>query len=147
MSCDHKHHILQINNLSVSFRQYENGRSHRQIDLPVISRLSVSVHEGEIVAVVGSSGSGKSLLAHAILDLLPYNAVCSGEIYFNGEPLDCKAAGEKHCLRAPEYDLPGSSDESGKTGKRRTGRRAGQKAAGTVPALRAWTGDGRKVSL
>lgn len=88
MSCDHKHHILQINNLSVSFRQYENGRSHRQIDLPVISRLSVSVHEGEIVAVVGSSGSGKSLLAHAILDLLPYNAVCSGEIYFNGEPLD-----------------------------------------------------------
>lgn len=88
MSCNDKHHILQINDLSVSFLQYENNRSRKQIQLPVISKLSVSVHDGEIVAVVGSSGSGKSLLAHAILDLLPYNAVCSGEMYFNGEPLD-----------------------------------------------------------
>ena len=52
------------------------------MDLPVISRLNVTVHEGEIVAVVGSSGSGKSLLAHAILGLLPSNAMCSGEFFF-----------------------------------------------------------------
>lgn len=90
MSCGNKRHILQINDLSVSFLQYENNKSNRQIELPVISKLSVSVHEGEIVAVVGSSGSGKSLLAHAILDLLPYNASCSGEMYFNEEPLDEK---------------------------------------------------------
>ena len=57
------------------------------MDLPVISRLNVTVHEGEIVAVVGSSGSGKSLLAHAILGLLPSNAMCSGEFFFLQEPL------------------------------------------------------------
>ena len=37
--------------------------------------------------MVGSSGSGKSLLAHAILDMLPYNARTGGRMYFNGELL------------------------------------------------------------
>lgn len=87
MSCTNKRHILEIDDLSVSFMQYENTKSSRQVELPVISRLSVSVHEGEIVAVVGSSGSGKSLLAHAILDLLPYNAKVGGEMFFDGELL------------------------------------------------------------
>lgn len=87
MSCTDKRHILEIDELSVSFLQYENNRSSRQIELPVISKLSVAVHEGEIVAVVGSSGSGKSLLAHAILGMLPYNATVGGEIYFDGELL------------------------------------------------------------
>lgn len=50
----------------------------------------MSVHEGEIVAIVGSSGSGKSLLAHAVLDILPYNADISGSIYFQGELLTHK---------------------------------------------------------
>lgn len=87
MSCTNKRHILEIDELSISFRQYESDKSSRQVDLPVISKLSVSVHEGEIVAVVGSSGSGKSLLAHAILGLLPYNAKVTGEMYYDGELL------------------------------------------------------------
>lgn len=87
MSCTNKPHILEINELSVSFLQYENRRGTRQVELPVISGLSVSVHAGEIVAIVGSSGSGKSLLAHAILDMLPYNAKVGGQIYFCEEPL------------------------------------------------------------
>ena len=48
----------------------------------MISGLSVAVREGELVAVVGSSGSGKSLLAHAILGILPYNANVSGTMKF-----------------------------------------------------------------
>lgn len=87
MSCTNKEHILEIDELSVSFLQYENSRSSRQIELPVISKLSVSVHAGEIVAIVGSSGSGKSLLAHAILDMLPYNARVGGKIYYGEELL------------------------------------------------------------
>jgi len=88
MSCTNKRHILEIEELSVSFLQYENDASSRQVELPVISKLSVSVHEGEIVAVVGSSGSGKSLLAHAVLGLLPYNAHVTGNMYYDGELLD-----------------------------------------------------------
>lgn len=87
MSCTNKEHILEIDELSVSFWQYENSRSSNQIELPVISKLSVSVHVGEIVAIVGSSGSGKSLLAHAILGMLPYNAKVGGKMYYRNEVL------------------------------------------------------------
>jgi peptide/nickel transport system ATP-binding protein len=77
--------ILQIKNLSISFTQYD--KRLRQIDLKVIRDLNVSVHEGELVAAVGASGSGKSLLAHAILGILPQNCNARGDICFNGELL------------------------------------------------------------
>lgn len=88
MSCLNKRHILEIEDLSITFSQY--GKGLEQVDLPVISNLNVSVHEGEIVAIIGSSGSGKSLLAHAILGLLPYNASLSGKMYFDGQELTPK---------------------------------------------------------
>ncbi len=71
--------ILKVKDLSISFTQY-NGLKKETTQ--TIHNLSVSVHEGEIVAIVGASGSGKSLLAHSILGILPYNATLSGEIYF-----------------------------------------------------------------
>lgn len=85
MACMNHKHILQIKNLSVSFTQYEQGL--RKIDLKVIRNLNVSVGEGELVAVVGSSGSGKSLLAHAILGILPQNCDAAGNIWFQDELL------------------------------------------------------------
>ena len=77
--------VLQVDNLSVSFSMYNKGLSKR--DLEVIHELSIDVKKGEIVAVVGSSGSGKSLLAHAIMGILPYNSEMDGEIWFLGERL------------------------------------------------------------
>lgn len=80
--------VLDIKDLTISFTQYEKGL--KQIDLEVIHNLNVSVKPGEVVAVVGSSGSGKSLLAHAVLGLLPSNCNVSGFISFNGELMDAK---------------------------------------------------------
>jgi peptide/nickel transport system ATP-binding protein len=74
-----------VRELSISFRQYARG--FRRAELPVIRDLSVTIHAGELVAVVGSSGSGKSLLAHGILGILPYNATMAGEILYAGEAL------------------------------------------------------------
>ena len=39
------------------------------------------------MAVVGSSGSGKSLLAHGVMGVLPYNASMGGRILYCGEEL------------------------------------------------------------
>jgi oligopeptide/dipeptide ABC transporter, ATP-binding protein, C-terminal domain len=72
--------VLKVDGLSVSFRMYEKGLEQK--DLEVISNLNVSVRAGEILAVAGSSGSGKSLLAHAILGILPTNAKVSGEMKY-----------------------------------------------------------------
>ena len=80
--------VLSVEHLSVKFTQYERG--FRQIELPAIRDLSLTVKEGEMVAVVGSSGSGKSLLAHAVLGILPYNAVTGGRIDYDGMELTGK---------------------------------------------------------
>lgn len=82
---EEKKTVLSVEHLSVTFIQYERG--WHKVKLPVIQDLSLTVREGEMVAVVGSSGSGKSLLAHAVLGILPYNASAGGNIIYDGEPL------------------------------------------------------------
>lgn len=77
--------LLEVKDMSISFRMYEKGLS--QYDLKVISDLSISVHKGELLAIVGSSGSGKSLLAHGIMGVLPGNATLTGNIQYQGEEL------------------------------------------------------------
>lgn len=78
--------LLEIHDLSVSFRMYDHGLEQK--DLQVISDLHLTVFPGEIVAVAGSSGSGKSLLASAILGILPGNAAVGGRMLYKGQELD-----------------------------------------------------------
>ena len=92
--------ILQVDRLSISFSQYTRGAARR--DLPVIRDLSFSLPAGQVTAVVGASGSGKSLLAHAILGLLPYNSRAEGEILYRGAPLTPERAA---ALRGREIAL------------------------------------------
>lgn len=77
--------LLEIHDLSVSFRMYDGNLE--QHSLEVISDLHLTVHPGEIVAIAGSSGSGKSLLASAILGILPGNAILGGHLHYKGEEL------------------------------------------------------------
>ncbi|MBQ2961839.1 MAG: ABC transporter ATP-binding protein [Methanobrevibacter sp.] len=77
--------LLDVENVSISFIQYTKGLNQR--DLKVITDLTLDIAEGEILAVLGSSGSGKSLLAHAIFGILPENARLNGKIKFKGKEL------------------------------------------------------------
>ena len=95
-----KEPILKVKDLGISFSQYTNGLVRG--DLNVIRNLDIELYEGEILAVVGSSGSGKSLLAHAILGILPDNACTQGDIIYKGEILDEK---RKEKLRGDEIVL------------------------------------------
>jgi peptide/nickel transport system ATP-binding protein len=83
-----KEPLLEIHDLSVSFRMYDHGLE--QTDLKVISDLHLTVYPGEIVAIAGSSGSGKSLLASAILGILPGNATVYGHISYKGQQLSAE---------------------------------------------------------
>ena len=82
---EEKQPLLEISDLSVSFRMYDGSLEQRQ--LQVISSLSLTVYPGEVLAVAGSSGSGKSLLAAAILGILPANAAVGGAMRYGGQPL------------------------------------------------------------
>lgn len=83
-----KETLLEIHNLSVSFTMYDHGLERKK--LKVISDLYLDVKPGEIVAVAGSSGSGKSLLSEAVLGILPENATVEGHLHYKGEELTKK---------------------------------------------------------
>ena len=87
----HGHHLLQVENLCVSFSMYDPDEPFfraRKRDVKVIDNLGISVHEGEIVAVVGASGSGKTLLADAVMGLFEPNATVTGTVWFDGVQQD-----------------------------------------------------------
>ena len=78
--------ILEVKNLNIGFNMYDkllNQKLHQ-----MIFDLNVTIKKGEILAIAGSSGSGKSLMAHAILGILPKNTVVSAEIKFKNEIVD-----------------------------------------------------------
>jgi peptide/nickel transport system ATP-binding protein len=84
--------MLEVNNLSVAFRRYDGitSRSHTVC----LRDVSLSLSESEVMAIVGASGAGKSLFAHAILGVLPSNAEVHGSITLAGERLTAKRQAE-----------------------------------------------------
>jgi peptide/nickel transport system ATP-binding protein len=92
--------LLEVRNFSVGFRQYDKGLYQK--DLEVIHNFTIDIYPGEILSVVGASGSGKSLLAHAILGLLPSNAYTAGSLKFNGQELSQE---KKEALRGRDIAL------------------------------------------
>lgn len=92
--------LLAVEGLSISFAQYTRGLRRRTIS--AVRDLSLTVQAGEMVAIVGASGSGKSLLAHSLLGILPYNATEQGSIYFGGQLLTQR---RREALRGKEIVL------------------------------------------
>ncbi len=78
--------LLSLEDLSIGFTRYTGLTRSRTVS--GVTSLDLDIAPGEILAVIGASGSGKSLLAQAILGVLPANAAVSGRILFDGAPLD-----------------------------------------------------------
>lgn len=51
---------------------------------PIVSDADMTIADGERVGLIGSSGSGKSMIAKAMLGLLPLTAVTNGSIDMGG---------------------------------------------------------------
>jgi len=108
--------LLEVKDFSLTFRQY--GKGLRERELEVIRRFNLTVYPGEIVAVIGASGSGKSLLANAVLGILPNNAQTKGVLNYRGKSLSRQ---KQKALRGKEISLIPQSvnalDPLMKTGK------------------------------
>lgn len=67
--------------------------------------LSLSLRPGEILALVGESGCGKSLLARAILGLPPENAKLEGQILFQQRDLLRLSEAELRSIRGRQISM------------------------------------------
>lgn len=74
--------LLKVEDLKISFR---NGKNYLQ----VVRGVDLEVGKGEIVGILGESGSGKTVSSNSIIGLIDdeEGRIDSGEIYFNGENL------------------------------------------------------------
>ena len=70
--------ILKIQDLSIC---YPNNREL------VLDNLNLEIQRGETLAVIGSSGCGKSTIAKSVLQILPYGTFIKGEIFVAGRNL------------------------------------------------------------
>jgi len=83
--------LLEVNHLSVSF-------DTAQGEARAVRDVSFSLKAGEVLAIVGESGCGKSVLCKSILKLLPGTArIKGGSIIVDGR--DITACGEREMRR------------------------------------------------
>jgi ABC-2 type transport system ATP-binding protein len=65
--------FVEISNLNKQFSQHQ-----------VLDQLNLTIHAGEIVAILGENGAGKTTLLNIMLGLLPAD---SGEVQLFGQPV------------------------------------------------------------
>lgn len=81
--------VLEAKNV---VKHFTDGKS----TVEVIKGLSLKVHAGEFVSIVGSSGSGKSTLLHVLGGL---DRPTAGQVWLNGQRFDHMGEAERGYLR------------------------------------------------
>ena len=69
--------VLAVRNLGIALRGH--GRASRIVDA-----VDLTIGPGEIIALLGESGCGKSLTALAVMGLLPASFIAQGRVIFEG---------------------------------------------------------------
>lgn len=77
-------------------RNLRKAYQKHKIAVPVLHGVDVEVREGEFLAVIGSSGSGKSTMLHLLGTLDQPDA---GSVHFNGRRIDDLPSAERDTLR------------------------------------------------
>jgi oligopeptide/dipeptide ABC transporter ATP-binding protein len=72
--------LLEVSDLRVTFRA-------RGTSIFAVQGISYTVEPGQTLAIIGESGSGKTVSARAVMGLLPGSASVSGSVRFRGEEL------------------------------------------------------------
>ncbi|MEV6897438.1 ABC transporter ATP-binding protein [Amycolatopsis sp. NPDC051372] len=92
--------LLEVEDLQVEFRTSDGVAN-------VLNGVSYSVHAGETLAVLGESGSGKSVTAQTIMGILdmPPGVITGGSIRYRGEDLLTATPERRRELRGTEIAM------------------------------------------
>lgn len=88
--------MLSIENLNVNFISGNNGTTR---DIVAVEAVTMGIESGETVAVIGESGSGKSVMGMAVCRLLPDSARVRGRITFKDRSILDLPANDMRRLR------------------------------------------------
>lgn len=93
-------HLLEVRDLFVEFHTRDGVAK-------VINGVSYHLDPGETLAVLGESGSGKSVTAQAIMGILdmPPARIPRGEIFYNGEDLLSMPEEKRRGIRGSEISM------------------------------------------
>jgi peptide/nickel transport system ATP-binding protein len=94
---------IDVENLAVRFQQ-------RDRTIHAVNGVSFRLARGEVLGILGESGSGKTVTLRSLMRLLPHNCAIGGRVVLDGE--DVTAASESRLeefARQPHRnDLPGA---------------------------------------
>jgi oligopeptide/dipeptide ABC transporter ATP-binding protein len=91
--------LLSVKDLCASFFLDEG-------ELRVVDGVSFDIEAGQTLGVVGESGCGKTIVALALLDLIPSpGGVVGGEVLFEGRDLRAMAPNQLRRIRGAEIGL------------------------------------------
>src|SRR5246127_4888984 len=77
---------IDVDNLAVRFRQ-------RDRTIHAVNGVSFRLARGEVLGILGESGSGKSVTLRSLMRLLPHNCAIGGRVVLDGE--EVSAASER----------------------------------------------------
>ncbi len=91
--------LLKLEHLSIDYRVKDGY-------LSAVNDVSCTINKGEIFAIVGESGCGKSTVAHSIMNLLPGgNEEITGKIIFKGKDLRTCSEKQMEAIRGKEIGM------------------------------------------
>jgi oligopeptide transport system ATP-binding protein len=92
--------LLEVDGLEVEFRTREGVAK-------AINGVSFDLREGETLAILGESGSGKSVTAQAVMGILdsPPGFVTGGEVRYCGEDILAMSDERRRTIRGPEISM------------------------------------------
>ncbi|GAA3639698.1 ABC transporter ATP-binding protein [Microlunatus ginsengisoli] len=92
--------LLEVDNLQVEFRTRDGVAK-------AINGVTFDLHEGETLAILGESGSGKSVTAQAIMGILdsPPGFITGGELRYCGKNMLAMPEEQRRRIRGPEISM------------------------------------------
>lgn len=90
--------LLSVEDLHLSLNRSKNSPK-------ILHGISFEIHSGEVVALVGESGCGKSMTASAVLGLIPPSCQLTGQVIFENQDLATLSQSKLSFLRGTRLSL------------------------------------------
>lgn len=90
--------VVEVEDLTVTFQREGNSIS-------AVNGISFSLNRGEVLTVIGESGSGKSVMLRTVLGLIPSYARIGGRVMVKGSDLAKLSTEQRSAMRGRDVSM------------------------------------------